>query len=75
MLSHLHFGILIWGFKCERLTKLQKKVIRIISLIKNNAHTEHWFNKYNLLKRCDILLLQELKFYFKYKNNKLPHYP
>ncbi len=35
VLSHLNFGILLWGFKCEN---------------------------------------QELKFYYKYKNNKLPHY-
>ncbi len=27
-----------------------------------------------LLKVSDILKLQELKFYYKYKNNKLPHY-
>ncbi len=74
MLSHLNFGILIWGFKCERVTKLQKKFIRIISLSKDNAHTEPLFQKYNLFKLCDVLKLQELKFYFKYKNNKLPHY-
>ncbi len=27
-----------------------------------------------LLKISDILKLQELMFYYKYKNNKLPHY-
>ncbi len=27
-----------------------------------------------LLKVKDILWLQELKFYYKYKNHKLPHY-
>ncbi len=27
-----------------------------------------------MLKVTDILRLQELKFYYKYKNNKLPHY-
>ncbi len=27
-----------------------------------------------LLKISDILKLQELKFYYKYKNNNLPHY-
>ncbi len=27
-----------------------------------------------LLKISDILKLQQLKFYYKYKNNKLPHY-
>ncbi len=74
VLSHLSFGILIWGCKCERVTKLQKKVIIIICLSKYNTHTEPLFKKYNLFKLCDILKLQELKFYFKYKNYKLPHY-
>ncbi len=74
VLSHLNLGILIWGFKCEKLTKLQKKVIRILSLSKYNTHTEPLFKRLKLLKICDILKLQELKFYFKYKNNKLPHY-
>ncbi len=27
-----------------------------------------------LLKISDIIKLQQLKFYYKYKNNKLPHY-
>ncbi len=27
-----------------------------------------------LLKICSFLKLQQLKFYYKYKNNKLPHY-
>ena len=74
VLSHLNLGIFIWGFKCEKLTRLQKKVIRIISLSKYNAHTEPLFKNLKLLKVSDILKLQELKFYYKYKNNKLPHY-
>ena len=74
VLSHLNFGILIWGFKCEKVAKLQKKVIRILSLSKYNAHTEPLFKRLKLLKISDILKLQELKFYYKYKNNKLPHY-
>jgi hypothetical protein len=74
VLSHLHFGILLWGFKCEKVFKLQKKIIRILSLSKYNAHTEPLFKKLKLLKVNDILKLQELKFYYKYKNNKLPHY-
>ncbi len=72
VLSHLNFGIFIWGFKCERLTELQKKVIRIISLSKYKAHTEPLFKKYNLLKLCDVIKLQELKSFVKY--NKLPNY-
>ncbi len=36
--------------------------------------TRTFVQKYNPLKLCDILKHQELNFYFKYKNNKLPHY-
>jgi len=74
VLSHLNFGILIWGFKCEKVAKQQKKVIRILSLSRYNAHTEPLFKILKLLKVKNILKLQELKFYYKYKNNKLPHY-
>ncbi len=74
VLSHLNFGILAWGFQCARLTKLQKKIIRILSHSKYNAHIEPIFREFKLLKLEDILKLQELKLYYKYKNNKLPYY-
>ncbi len=74
VLSHLNFGILIWGYNCEKVSKLQKKVIRILSVSKYNAHTEPLFKNLKLLKISDILKLQELKFYNKFKNNKLPYY-
>ncbi len=48
-------------------------MIRIISLGKYNVHSEPIFKKLNLLTVKDILKLQELKFYYKFKNNKLPH--
>ncbi len=67
VLSHLNFGILLWGFKYGKVFKLQKKVVRILSLSKYNAHTEPIFKKIKLLKIRDILKLQELKFYYKYK--------
>ncbi len=73
ILSHLNFGILAWGYKCEKLTKLHKRVIWIIYLSKYNAHTEPIFKELKLLKLNDILKLQELKFYYKFKNIKLSH--
>ena len=74
ILLHINFCILAWGHKCERIIKLQKKVLRIITLSKYNSHTEPIFKKLKLLKVSDILKLQELKFYYKFTNNKLPYY-
>ncbi len=44
ILSHLNFGILLWGFKCHIVFKLQKQIIRILSLSKYNAHTDAFSN-------------------------------
>jgi hypothetical protein len=74
ILSHLNFCILAWGHQCERIVKLQKKIIRILNISKYNAHTEPIFKTLKLLKVNDILKLQEFKFYYKFKNNKLPYY-
>jgi len=72
--SYLNFSILAWGYKCERIVKLQKRAVRIISLSKYNAHTEPIFKELKLLKVPDILRLQELKFYYKFKHGNLPSY-
>ena len=66
ILSHINFGILAWGHECDRIAKIQKKVLRIMSISKYNAHTEPIFKSMNLLKVKDILKLQELKFYYKF---------
>ncbi len=53
VLSYLNLGMLIWGFKYEKLVKLQKKVIRILCLSKYNTHTKQLFER--LLKVSDII--------------------
>ena len=63
-----------WGFDCNRLVKLQKKIIRIISCSKYNAHTEPIFKSLGLLKLSDMLKHNVLKFYWKLKNEKVPIY-
>ncbi len=72
ILSHLNYCIFVWGYRCERITKLQKRIVRILSLSKYNSHTELKFKTLKLLKVIDIIKLQELKFYYKYENNLLP---
>ena len=39
ILPHLQYGILTWGFNHNRLFKLQKRAMRIITCSKYNAHT------------------------------------
>ncbi len=56
-----------WGYHRDHIVKLQKKIVRIISLSKYNANTEPIFKTLKLLKVYDILKLHELKFYYKYK--------
>ena len=72
ILSHLNYGILVWGYKCSRILKLQKRAVRIISCKKYNAHTSPLFKNLKLLKIDDIFSISKVKFYHKFVNNKLP---
>ena len=74
ILSHLQFGIANWGFEWERISKLQKQALRIMTNSRYNAHTEPLFKKLTLLKVKDIFDVQCLKFWYKFVNNKLPKY-
>ncbi len=57
-----------------RISKLQKRAVRVIKHSKYNAHTKPIFKALKLLNVEDMLKLNELKFYYKYENNKLPKY-
>ena len=72
--SHLLYGILVWGYECHRLEKIQKRIIRIITVSKYNAHTEPLFKALDRLKLKDMLNLSSLKFYFRYLHDNLPAY-
>ena len=72
--SYITYGILAWGNNTNRLFKLQKKAIRLISNSKYNAHTGPLFKTLKCLKIDDIYVLNILKFYFKYCHRKLPEY-
>ena len=73
-LPHLNYSSLVWGFNCDRILSLQKKVVRVICRAKYNAHTDPLFKKLKLLKMQNIIELKALKFFFKYSNNQLPDY-
>ena len=48
--SHLQFGITCWGFECNRIFKLQKRTLRIMTNSKYNAHTKLMFRELEMLK-------------------------
>ena len=74
LVPQINYCLTIWGFQCERINKLQKKAIRIITRSKYNEHTSPLFKTMNLLTVKDMQALQELKFYYKFIHNKLPAY-
>ena len=74
ILPHLQYCILSWGFKSDKIFKLQKKAVRIIACSKYNAHTEPLLKTLNLLKIEDIMKTKALKLYHRYKRNELPKY-
>ena len=72
--SRLLYGILAWGFDHQRLVKIQKRFIRIISLSTYNAHTEPWFKHFEILKINNLFDLNCLKFIDNYNKRELPNY-
>ena len=74
VLPRLNYGILAWGHKFDRIFKLQKRAVRIITNSKYNAHTDPIFKSLNILKVEDLYKQQQLKFYHKLVNERLPHY-
>ena len=73
ILHHLKYCVTAWGYQCNRF-KLQKKAISTVMIISSNALTEIVFKNLKLLNIQDILTLQTLKLYHKFRNNKLPYY-
>ena len=63
-----------WGYDCNRVVKVQKKIIRNICCQKYNAHTEPLFKRLELLRIEDILDLNILKFFYKFKKGQVPEY-
>ena len=58
--SHVNYAILILGFKCNRLVKLKKLLVRIITHSKYNAHTDPLFKCTEILKVASTLGLKAL---------------
>ena len=69
---YLNYGLLAWGFKIERLQKLQKQSIRIITNSNFYAHTEGLFKRMKILKIEDMFDLKQLIFYKNFLHGDLP---
>ena len=70
ILSSLNYGILVWSFNTDRLFKLLKRAVRVISKSKFNAHTDPLFQNLQILKIEDLHKLNILKFYYKLIHKK-----
>ena len=74
ILPHINYSLLVWRHNPFRITKLQKKCLRIITFSKIFAHCDPIFKNLRLLKAEDIFKIKQLKFYYKYVKNNLPLY-
>ena len=72
--SHLNYGILVWGYNCKNIEKLQKKAVRIICNSKYNAHSEPLLKKLKILKVKDILTKKLYNLFYKMSHSNLPLY-
>ncbi len=76
ILPYLSYGILLWGSACyvnlNRIFKLQKRAIRIISNSSYLCHTKPLFEKYNVLDIFDLYSKEVCLFMHKYHNGLLP---
>ena len=73
---YLSYGILIWGNTCksylDKLVKLQKWAIRVISNSHYRCHTAPLFAKCNFLTVTDMYSLELGVFMYKFCTNDLP---
>ena len=60
--------------KPKRLSKIQKRAVRAITLSKHNAHSEPLLKLVKLLSVTDLFNLNSLKFFYNYKHNRVPEY-
>ena len=71
---HIIYGLYLWGFSPKRLTMLQKKAVRILSLRPYVSHSIPLFKNLKFLKIEDQYLIQLYKLYYENTNNLPPHY-
>ena len=73
-LSHITYGLLLWGNQVEQVSNLQKKSIRLITGSEYLAHSEPLLKELELLKIEDLYKLKILIFYYNLSCALLPSY-
>ena len=63
-----------WQFEWNRIFKLQKRALRIVTHSKYIAHTEPLFKELEMLKVSEIFDVQCMKLWYKFVNKSLPKY-
>lgn len=73
---HIEYGITIWGGTYEthvnKLSLMQKRIIRNITNSKYNEHTDPLFKRLGVLKVNQLYKLKMSKFMFKVSKNEMP---
>ena len=76
--SYLTYGLLLWGpmalsSEISKITKLQKKAVRLIENSPYNAPSLPLFKKHKIMKISDLIKLELGKFMFNYCVKSLPN--
>ena len=61
ILPHIHFCIMVYGYKGIILLKIQTKAVRIITLSGYSTHSEPLFKQLNMLKISRSITLARTK--------------
>ena len=73
-MSHINYGLLLWGTKVYELEHQQKKTVRTIKNHHPLAHSEPLLKNSGLLNVHDLYHIKILKFYCKLVHSELPSY-
>ena len=76
VLPYLNYGLLLWGnankYHINKVFRLQKRAMRLISNSEYLSPTKPLFEKFNTLNIFDMYTKEVAIFMFKYMNNMLP---
>jgi hypothetical protein len=75
--SHTLYGSQVWTAKLvsisDKISRLQKSAMRIMTFSEFQAHSEPLFKKLEILKFCDNIAVNNCLFVYDYFNKNLPH--